>query len=76
MATEDKTIYFNFRKLKELRLSMPEVTIGAICRGIGIRRSVYHNYETGKTQPGIHTLIKIARFFEVWVGELLYKEFQ
>ncbi|RDY70281.1 XRE family transcriptional regulator [Halobacillus trueperi] len=40
-------------------------------RRVGINRSTYARYETGKTQPDFDTLDKIAAFYDVSVDYLL-----
>ena len=37
----------------------------------GITRGTWHNYENGNTQPEIDTIIKIAKEFQINVGDLL-----
>lgn len=38
---------------------------------LGINRVTYTNYELGKREPDIETLIKIANFFDVTIDELV-----
>lgn len=61
---------FNER-LREIRNYL-ELTQQQVADAIGVTRSTYAYYETGKTQPSIKTLLAIARTFDVSVEELLY----
>lgn len=57
-------------RLKEERLSheIPQTIFAA---EIGVARSTYAGYETGKSVPDIYTLIKIADYYQVSVDYLL-----
>ena len=58
------------RKLKELRTGC-NLTQYQIATQINLDRSTYTYYETGKTQPTIDTLIKLAKIFGVSIDFLL-----
>lgn len=45
-----------------------------IAEAIGIDRSTYSFYETGKTNPPIETLCALAKIYNVTIGYLLGKE--
>ena len=45
-----------------------------IAAAIGIDRSTYSFYETGKTNPPIETMCALARIYNVTIGYLLGKE--
>ena len=45
-----------------------------IADAMGIDRSTYSFYETGKTNPPIETLCKLSRIYNVTIGYLLGKE--
>ena len=65
---ETKTILAE--KLKELRTQkeMPQFLFAA---AIEVSRSTYASYETGRNEPDIHTLIKIADFYGVSLDYLV-----
>lgn len=60
-------------KLKELR-KQKGVTQEDVSNAINVKRFTYSNYETGKTEPTIDVLIKLANYFEVSVDKLLGRE--
>lgn len=41
---------------------------------LGISRATWSNYENGKTEPQIQTLIQVASYFEVTMDDLLRKD--
>ncbi len=45
-----------------------------ISEAIGIDRSTYSFYETGKTNPSLETLCAIAKIYNVTIGYLIGKE--
>lgn len=45
-----------------------------IAGAIGIDRSTYSFYETGKTKPAIETLCTLAKIYNVTIGYLIGKE--
>ncbi len=51
-------------KLKELRIQN-NFTQEELAKKIGIKQYTYSNYESGKTEPNIETLKKIADIFNV-----------
>lgn len=57
-------------RLKELRLNheVPQIIFAA---ELGIARSTYASYETGRNEPDIHTLIKIADYYKVSLDYLV-----
>lgn len=50
------------------------LTQNDIAAHLGISRQAYANYETGKREPDLKTLVNIANFFGVTVGYLLGEE--
>ena len=56
--------------LRELRIACG-LTLKELGEQLGLAESTIHRYETGKREPDIQTLIKIAQYFEVSVDELL-----
>ena len=56
--------------LRELRI-VCGLTLKELGEQLGLAESTIHCYETGKREPDIQTLIKIAQYFEVSVDELL-----
>lgn len=59
--------------LKTLRSSR-KVTQSKLAEALGYGYSAIANYESGRNEPDIDTLLKIANFFNVPVGYLLEKE--
>lgn len=59
--------------LKTLRRSQ-KVTQSKLAEALGYGYSAIANYESGRNEPDIDTLLKIANFFNVPVGYLLEKE--
>jgi len=57
-------------RLKELRTSH-ELTQKQVAKVLNIDRSAYSYYETGKSQPTISTLIKLAKIFKISIDDLL-----
>lgn len=51
-------------KLKKLRLKKG-LTQAEIASGLNLTRSAYGHYETGYSEPSVHTIQKIAEFFNV-----------
>lgn len=45
-----------------------------VANALGIDRSSYTYYETGKTEPNLDTLVKLARMFQVGLEDLLVPE--
>lgn len=41
---------------------------------LGISRATWSNYENGKTEPQIQTLLQIAAYFEVTIDQLISKD--
>lgn len=60
-------------KLKELRIEK-NYSQREIAHELGIIQTTYGNYETGKTQPTIEMLIKIANYFNVTLDYLCGNE--
>lgn len=67
---ETKTQVSKNFKLKELRKSLC-LTQQQVAMNLGIAQQKYQQYESGKYQPDIDTLIKIADFFDVTLDYLL-----
>lgn len=59
------------KAIRSLRL-MYCVTQQEVASAIGVDRSSYAYYESGKVQPSLETLIDLARYFRVSVDYLLY----
>lgn len=55
-------------RLNELRGNYTQVQMAQI---LGLPRETYRNYETGKREPPIEVLIKIANYFGVSVDYLI-----
>lgn len=58
------------QRLKELRIenSLPQVIVAA---ELGIARSTYACYESGKNEPDVYTLVKIADYYRVSLDYLV-----
>ena len=67
---EEDTKKILAERLKQLRTNkeMPQFLMAA---AIDVSRSTYASYETGRNEPDIHTLIKIADFFKVSLDYLV-----
>ena len=57
-------------KLKELRAEKQEPQ-RAVAKFLGVVESAYANYEQGRTEPNLDTLIKLAEYFNVTTDYLL-----
>ena len=57
----------NLRKLR-LENELPQIIVAA---ELGVARSTYACYETGKNEPDIYTLIKIADYYRVSLDYLV-----
>ena len=57
-------------KLKELRV-LNNLTQTQMAKQLETSQCTYCNYEKGKTQPDIQTLIKIANYFNITIDYLL-----
>ena len=60
-------------KIKELRqkLNLSQIEIS---QKLKIPQQTYCNYEIGRSEPNINTLIKMADFFNVSIDELVGRE--
>ncbi len=59
------------KNIKKIRENM-KLTQEELAEKLSVTRQAISNYETGKTQPDIETLNKIASILEVSVEELIY----
>lgn len=59
------------KNIKKIREKM-KLTQEELAEKLSVTRQAISNYETGKTQPDIETLNKIASILEVSVEELIY----
>lgn len=57
-------------KLKELRV-LNQKTQLEVAKNINITQFTYSNYETGKTEPTIEVLIKLADYYNVTLDYLV-----
>ena len=57
-------------RIKELR-DEKKVTQKEVAKFLGIIESAYANYEQGRTEPNLNTLIKLSQFFGVTTDYLL-----
>lgn len=56
--------------MKRIRLAK-QMSQGDICRKLGVDRSYISNVESGKKNPTLSTITKLAKALGVSVGELL-----
>lgn len=70
---EEETTKILAARLKELRLK-EELSQLIVALDLDIARSTYACYETGKNEPDLHTLIKIADYFNVTLDYLVGRE--
>lgn len=57
-------------RIKELRTGIG-MSQQELANYLKITRLTLSNYEKGKTEPGIHVLIKIATYFDVTIDYLV-----
>jgi len=70
MIKNKKELAINLRKYREnCGLSQ-----NAVANALGMERSSYTVYETGRSQPKIDTLVKIAKIFNIDPSALLTSE--
>ncbi len=62
-----------FMQLKEYRKKLG-LSQDDIAKKLGVHNTTYGNWELGKTEPTVDTLIKLADFYNVTVDELLGRE--
>lgn len=60
----------NLRKLR----SQKKITMKALGVHLGVTESTVSFYESGKREPSIDTLIKLANYFEISLDELISGE--
>lgn len=58
------------QKLKEVRLSK-SITISQLCQDLGISRTTYHQIESGSVYFNFKILLKISKYLEVGLSELI-----
>ncbi|MDE6913371.1 MAG: helix-turn-helix domain-containing protein [Lachnospiraceae bacterium] len=58
------------QKLKKARKDIGFTQV-EVCKELNIPQSTLANYETGRTQPDLETLAKLADFYEVSIDWLL-----
>ena len=61
------------KRLKALRKAK-KMTQGQVADALGLQRSTYTKYETGRSEPTLNTVCKLAALFSVTVDELLLWE--
>lgn len=64
------TVGRNIKKLREAK----KVTQEEMAAALNVTRQAISSWETGKTQPDIETLQRLAAYFEVSMEELIYGE--
>jgi transcriptional regulator with XRE-family HTH domain len=63
------------KRLKELRLDIG-LTQRAIAKEVGISSNGYANWEQGKSEPDIKSIIRLCSIFQITADELLGIEIQ
>ena len=58
--------------LRKLRLNK-SITQTELAQKLHLSRTAISNYENGKVQPSLDTLIKISEIFEITIDELMQK---
>lgn len=58
------------KRLKTLRKAK-KLTQGQVADVLGLQRTTYTKYETGKSEPSLETVCRLAGLFSVTVDELL-----
>ncbi len=71
MNVEQKEVFY--MKIKELRQKI-NLSQNEMARRLGMPQTTLFNYEAGKNEPSIETLIKLADFFNVSIDELVGRE--
>lgn len=61
-------------ELEKLRITH-NLTQVEVAEKLGLAKMTYHNYETGRNEPNIKTLIKIADFYNITIDYLVGREF-
>ncbi len=67
MVTSAKKLGQNMKKIRLAK----QMSQGDICRKLGLGRSYISNVESGKNNPTLSTITKLAKALEVSVDELL-----
>ena len=57
-------------RIKELR-NIKNLNQDQVAQVLGVSRQAYANYESGKREPDLQTVIKLANYFDVSLDELL-----
>lgn len=60
-------------RIKELRQKM-NLSQDKLAKELGLAQTTLYNYETGRNDPSVETLIHLADFFNVSVDELIGRE--
>ena len=71
--TENDYILYLHQNLRLLR-KFNDMTQREVAEQVCIDRSSYSYYESGRTEPSYHTLIRISKVFHVSVDVLLLKD--
>ena len=61
-------------ELEKLRITH-NLTQVEVAEKLGLAKMTYHNYETGRNEPNIKTLIKIADFYNITIDYLVGRDF-
>lgn len=64
----------NFRKMLRALRTVCGFSQDSVAKALGVSRSTYTYYETGKTSPDVQTVSKLAKIFGVSVEVLMYPE--
>lgn len=61
-------------ELEKLR-TIHNLTQVEVAKKLGLAKMTYHNYETGRNEPNIQNLIKIADFYNISIDYLVGRNF-
>ena len=62
-------------KLKELRKENQK-TQDDLARALNVSHGTYNNYEQGKYEPNIDTIIKLANYYDVSIDYLVGRDYK
>ncbi len=68
------------KEAEEFRLLLRQIRLtcgysqGSVAEALGVNRSTYTYYESGKTTPSLHTLKKLSQIFDVPIEAFLFPE--
>lgn len=75
MKKEDALKKILMQRMRELRVER-KLSQDKVAEELGVSRSTYTYYETGKTTPSVYTLLKLAEWYGVSVLSFLGQDEQ